>query len=210
MILAAPGTGAPKPTATPVPGRIIPTPAECRAVPRSPQSVVALTTLPHPHPSGGDGTPRADDPTSPDLLAGEVDNAATIAGVRATAREAIACLNAGDVLRRLALYSDDGVRRVVDRYGAPADVTLAGTTPVPLAVSQRVALVDVRDVQVLRDGRIHATVVQDAPADPRHEEPSTVIFVEHGDRWLIDDVVVLPATGGVRSRKRAAPAVTDA
>lgn len=183
--------------ATPAPGRVVPSPAECRVAPRSPASMMALITIPHPHrESTFTPTLSATARSSPSFQDGVVADDRTIAGVTVTARENVACLNAGDVLRRFALFTDRGVGQFVQTYGPPSgteSLTLT-TTPVAnqLPIGQQVALVAVHEIQVRSDGRISATVIQDAPTDPRLGESFVVVFVEDAGRWLIDDIGVLP------------------
>ena len=171
------------------PERVVPGPEECKVAPRSVESLRALTMIPHPHvPPSVAGSASARVSGSTPAEARPVD-AAMLAGITATAREVVACLNAGDVRRRLALYSDHGLVRFVAVYGPP-QVELAGgiVTPTLLPVDQRVAFLGLREGRLLPDGRVTATVIQDAPTDPRAEEPWRAVFVAAGDRWLIDDV----------------------
>ena len=182
--------------ATPVgsPVRDVPAPGECRVVPRSLASLQALAT-----PAAGAVAPTASTGTA--LPPGEPADAATVAALTATAREVIACDNAGEALRTLALYSDRYLRQYFatpdaftpDRYGALA-------TPRPVDPGLQVALVAVRDARLLPDGRAAAVVVVDDPTATGGKTRSTSIlfFVEQDGRWLIDgavEVVEAGATG---------------
>lgn len=173
--------------------RVVPSAAECRIAPRSLQSVLALSVLAHPHMPSPPGLTAPAGPTGFERPA----TRETVAAIADTVREETACLNAGDVLRRLALYTHDGIARYAVRYG-PFPGTASSTlqsTPAPAPLEQPVALLDVRDARVLADGRVRATVVRDAPADPRADEPVVVVFVERGDRWLIDDIDLVTTRG---------------
>ncbi len=189
--------------ATVAAGPVVPAPEECRVAPRSSESLTAMFTIPHPHsaPTTDRATPGPVTPRPSVSGAGQPADQATVDGVKVTAREAIACLNAGDILRRLALFSDRGIARFVTAYGLPPEaaiVTLQSTpVPVPLAAEQRVAFLGILNVRVLTDGRVSAIVVQDAPADPRLEEEFYTVYVRQEDRWLIDDIATageMPAT----------------
>ena len=103
----------------------------------------------------GRAPPRRSHRTPP-RRGGEPADDATAAAIVATARELVACSNAGDILRRLALYSDDRLR-----FAYPdGPTTGAGghrqDQPLPLALPDRVALLSVDDVRMLPDGRVSA------------------------------------------------------
>lgn len=103
--------------ATPAVLPATPEPAECRVEPRPTAFFVEVfeATMANPRadvptfaPGGGGtitptpiGTPEGE---------GRAADAATIAGVTATAREYVACLNAGDLPRLFALYSEQAAR----------------------------------------------------------------------------------------------------
>ena len=61
----------------------------------------------------------------------------------------------------------------------------------------RIGLHAIQDVQVLADGRVGALVTLVDPEAPMLEDADRrfVIFVETGDRWLIDEVIELEAFG---------------
>lgn len=187
------------PAASPIgdpPAPDVPDPAECRAAPRSLASLQALATpaagLPQPTlPAPAAGTPLA-------LPDGDPANAVVVAALAATAREVIACDNAGETLRTLALYSDDYLRPF---FGQPGTFTpdrhAALATPRPVEALLQVALVEVRDALLLPDGRAAAVVVVDDPADPTGEprSASLLYFVAQDGRWLVDDAVEGIAAG---------------
>ena len=113
-----------------------------------------------------------------------------------TARELVACSNAGDILRRLALYSDerlhfaypDGPTRALDAIAK---------NPLPLGLADRVALISVDDVRKLEDGRVSAEVTVENPANHTHDpnavatpsprETARLIFVQQDGRWRVDE-----------------------
>ncbi|MDP9359303.1 MAG: hypothetical protein M3R02_29260 [Chloroflexota bacterium] len=110
---------------TPVAGPEVPDPALCQVPPRTEAALLALLAGTPMAGTPVAGTPTSELPASvagEDLLpAGTPANAATIAGITATARELIACNNAGDLARVFALYTDDLVRMAFG--GDPAAAT---------------------------------------------------------------------------------------
>jgi hypothetical protein len=172
--------------ATPAPPRLdIPSPRECTIAPR-PQPLfppgVGQRTAATPAPI----VTASPAPFSPPV--GEPADAETIAAVRATVREAVACRNAGDLLRAYALFTQN---MIVSLLGGPAsiDVTIRSVIaekPRPVPSADRLALITVDDVTILPDGRASALVttrnVQRAFRDH-------LVFVQNPStgRWLIDE-----------------------
>ncbi len=121
---------------------------------------------------------------------------ATRAAITATARELVACSNAGDILRRLALYSDDRLRFAYPD-GPTRALEMIAKSPLPLAEAERVALVSVEDVRQLADGRVSARVTVDNPASHSHDpqtaatasqqEVARLIFIQEAGRWRVDE-----------------------
>jgi hypothetical protein len=163
-----------------------PTADECTVAPRS---------LPLP---GGDATP-----TTPEAVATEfvpptgspadtgIKNAVTV-----TVRESVACANAGDLLRGLALYTD---HFLANQLVGPTGITqenmalLASTPPAAAPASDRLSLVAVQDVIQLADGRVGATVIT-RNADGTFED--YLFFARVGNNWLIDEAVRLQSPNG--------------
>jgi uncharacterized cupredoxin-like copper-binding protein len=155
--------------------------AECQVEPRSLEFFQNLAATPAPateeNAAAATGTPEASlDP---------VDEA-TLAGITATAREVVACLNAGDFLRVNALYTDDYLLR---NFGQD-DVAALGATPSPAAAPDQVLFRGIRDTVLLGDGRVLAVVQTTTPTG---DVDTTTTFEQSGDRWLIDDESVLDA-----------------
>lgn len=132
-------------------------------------------------------------PPAEGVTAGEAD----LAAIRAVARELVACSNAGDTMRRLALYSDDRVRKAYPEGPTTALERIAGTA-VPVPAGDRVALLDVTEARRLPDGRLAARVTIDNPQLHTHgpatpganlqQEAALLVFVEEAGRWRIDEV----------------------
>jgi hypothetical protein len=180
-------------------------------------------------PTAGDGpTPVAARGTPPAWLAGAPADPATAQAVAAAMREALACVNGGNYLAVAALVTDDYLRfwlreaaqrriaasafdprslgpigRRASWVGSPADFL---SEPAVATAGDRVALVAVRDVRLLADGRVGALV---ETADPTHAPRGAtdiVVFVEAGGRYLIDEEY---ATPGVREAGAAADPAGD-
>ncbi len=168
--------------ATPAPD--VPAPEECAVPPRSLDDLQALVATPV----------AAVEVASPVATPGAVDPA-TEAAVRAAIRELIACSNAGDFWRVLALYCDRYVRAYVLQLveaitGQPGPITaeiynqFARTRPLP--PEARIVILSFGQPERLPDGRIAVIVVGDDPLDREPAGPTRFILVQQGDEWRID------------------------
>lgn len=122
---------------------------------------------------------------------GEPADAATVSGVTKTLLEMIACYQAGDPRRFHALFTDEGLLRSYP----PGMVTqeffddFFAASPVPVDDPElRATLLAVEEVTMLPDDRVGALVRSDEP-ELGGPQATYFIFVEAGDRFLIDDVV---------------------
>ncbi len=122
------------------------------------------------------------------LPQGSSAEADAVEEVTETVREAIACLNAGDTLRYLALHTDTYVARLaaqgtlsqeqLDTFSAP---------PTPLDPAAQIGLISVEHIRMLADGRIAMLIRQDDPtAGPQR---LFLVLVEQGGRYLIDEEI---------------------
>jgi hypothetical protein len=180
VVVGASGAGAQD--GSPVASPDVPAAAECTVQPRSTDELralfreVATPVLDSPQAS----------PTPAVAPAGAPADEQTVAAINATWRQFIACINRGDQARMFALYSDDMVRRqfrVDIAFGVTEDVLFAylAATPVPIPSDQSAPFVPVADMRVLSDGRV-------AVIGPGEQGRGDVrIFVNEGDRWLLDD-----------------------
>lgn len=186
------GARAAQQSAPPTPD--VPNPSACQVAPRTLQSYEALAGK-----AGDTAAPAPANQAAYVPPAGKPADEATVAAVTSTVREALACLNAGDELRYYALVTDNEIRNESAQFGSPTQPFLAklAQTPVPGKTTfQLIALIGVKDVQVLPDGRVGALVVQNDGADPRPEEWVYVIFAKQGDRWLMDEIHYEPTING--------------
>jgi hypothetical protein len=117
---------------------------------------------------------------------------ATIAAITTPIEQAIACQNAGDVLRMLASFSD---RWIAERfsgydlvfYGRFLDAA-GSATPVP--DDGQLSLVSIDDVRSRTDGAVLASVVTNMNGQ---EQTSLLVLVETADGWKIDGSQPVPA-----------------
>lgn len=180
--------------ATPTTGTfpVTPDPAECQVEPRAREEFLALNA---------EATPEEQVPpvgTAVEVPVGEAADAETVAAVTATAREILACFNAGDFPRALSLFSDDAVRGLTEEDPISEEelsVFLAAT-PQPVPAGQQSTLLAVTDVMELENGQVGAFL---ATTDP-FVGPDTiyVTFIQEDDRWLIDEIIefLVPGVGG--------------
>jgi hypothetical protein len=122
------------------------------------------------------------------LPAGDPADDDTTKAVQDTILEVVACLNAGDVLRSLSLYSD---RFLSESFGgspiSQEDYDQAKASVTPRISGQEVVLYSFSDVVILDDGRAAVSVLGD---DQQSEAPATetvFILVQQGDDWLVDE-----------------------
>lgn len=144
-----------------------------------------------------DGTPAAiDHAAPPDQADAEPADEATIRGITGTVIESLACANAGQPLRALALVTDDFLARQFTGPDA-ADVTESGALlsrpENPPLDTEQLGLVSIEEVVVYGDGSVGARVVT-AGSGVTYED--YVVFVEGEDRWLIDASFPLDQDGG--------------
>jgi hypothetical protein len=129
-------------------------------------------------------TPTAS--VTPIPAGGTPADAATVSAVTETIRMAVACANANDPLRAFALFTD---RYLAERFGPahPDDLgslfAALSREPVPADQADLLSLVEVRDVTLLADDLVAATVVTENRATRYVDR---LVFRLAGDRWLID------------------------
>jgi hypothetical protein len=188
-------------------------PAECQV---EPISVETLLPLWFPEQAA---TPRPATPTAQPELAsvplplGEPADPATVAAITGTVRELFACQNRIENGRLYALLSEELLRQIGPPPGEGPEDLPAHLAPFePISVEEYVRLIAVTDVAVMVDGRVAALVIaDDPPIPPEGPETQLVLFVEDGDRWVIDAVAGFtavaapPAVAEVGEASPAAP-----
>ena len=184
--------------------RDAPGPEECTVEPRSLASLSALAATPEPataSPAPASSPAAAPSPVVVAPIAGTPADPATVTAIAATTRQMVACANARDTMRRLAVFSDDNIRPAFANGPTSGFAALVATPAVPLPPETRIAVTAIQDVTVLPDGRVSAMVTLDNPANHSHspvapgtpvasgsQQTSRVIYVWSGDRWLVDAV----------------------
>jgi len=165
-----------------------PNPEECTVEPRLVDEILTLLGEATPEASAPDSaaTPLSGEPVSEDLEEAVTD----------TAREYIACSNADDYLRLFALMSDRFLAQTLTEAGLSDanDIQRFDREPVPLPEAERTLLIGVSDIRQLDDGRIAAIVAGDDPTSSAPARYPTFLFVEVGDRWVVDGIIEDPAS----------------
>jgi hypothetical protein len=119
------------------------------------------------------------------VLSGPQAPEETVAEITEVVRGSIACSNAGDILRALAYFSDSYVEHM---FSGPNGVDYPGfleyvaTPPAAVPEDQQLALIEISNVELLKDGSVGATVITGDPANPFVDY---LIFVNEDGRWLI-------------------------
>ncbi len=121
---------------------------------------------------------------------------ATLDGVTSTITESIACQNAGDVFRTLALFTPEAVRGFFSGprgFDADSVEATAEAGAVPVSEDRVVELISIENVVQLDDGGVGATVTT-AVSDVEYVD--SVILVEGSApdgtaRWLINGSIAI-------------------
>jgi len=175
----------------------VPEPTDCTTEPRTLDELEALvgTTTGDVAAIGGIPTSAPAAPASDTSV-----DTQTQSDIIVTAEQMVACTNAVDTMRRLALFSDAYLQASFPSGVTPAFAQMASQTSTPLPQTRWMALLDVTDITMLSDGRVSATVVIEDPSTHIHTaggaeasadayaQTATIIFVQVGDRWLIDAI----------------------
>src|SRR5215217_9699410 len=149
-------------------------PSECVAEPRSYEDIATILDL------EGEGAPApALTQITPPL--GEIADVETAISIKQTARQVLACFNAGDIPRAAGLMTENGVRRAywgltIDEENRELARARIAAPPEPRAEEALVRLITVTDVSLLPDGRVAAFVVLNEPLLPP-AGPETLLFI---------------------------------
>jgi hypothetical protein len=173
----------------------IPVPTDCSVEPLELMDLLPLAQ------GGGssdllEATPVAED-TLPEGVPANEDE---IEGITATVRQLVACANARDPLRLVALLTDDFKIALASaalglQGEAPED--LAARFPVPISLDEAesvdgVPMIPIRDARLLVDGRV-AAILEPQIEGIDYPFAFYVTFELVDNRWLIDDVVIVEA-----------------
>lgn len=133
-----------------------------------------------------------------DLPQGPAATDEEIAGVTNTVRNLVACANAVDPLRILALISEGYTGQLASAALAAQQrpdlaEQLLTRFPVPLGAvgsGEPVAMIPVRDARLLPDGRVGVILEAEVPSMGGDTVTALffVAFVNDDDRWLVDQV----------------------
>ena len=182
----------------------IPDPSSCTVKPRSLEEIEALVgTEAKPLSASSTGANHAGHPLS--QASDPAVDSQTQSEIIKASEEMVACTNAVDTLRRLALFSDDNLKVAFPQGVSLAFAQMATQAQQPLPKTKWTALLDVQNITMLSDGRISATVVVDNPSTHVHPaalpggrgtpavtdagaQKATVIFVKVNSQWLIDEI----------------------
>ncbi len=137
-------------------------------------------------------------------------------GITDTVRQLVACANAFDPLRILALISDQYIGQLANAALAAQErpdlaQQLLVRFPVPLGAidgSQPVGMIPIRDARLLPDGRIGAILESTISGTTGDAVTALfwVAFVDGDDRWLVDEV--LPVVSEAFATPAATPQAT--
>jgi hypothetical protein len=167
----------------------VPGPEECTVEPMSLDRLAQLVATPVPEPVA---SPEAS-PTPFAMPEGQPADEATVAEITAAVRQFIACINAGDYARLLALYSDRAIAEIVlapiGGQATAQEILDSLGAPQVLPDDQRTVLIRIEEVRVLPDGRVAALIFGDDRSNPRPPGPALVYFVEIEGRWLVDGFI---------------------
>lgn len=98
------------------------------------------------------------------------------------------CINAGDILRMMALWSDDYLRQQLGGVAFDASMISAMATPQPPPGSGQITLLAVEDVRMLPDGRVTAQVHTQGEID-------VILFRNVAGEYRIDGNIELSRDG---------------
>jgi copper transport protein len=164
-----------------------PSPSECTVDPVQPEELMpgdgAVGPLPTPPSEVGPGAfawPQ-----------GTAASSEEVAGVTDTVRQFVACTNAGDYPRILALYTNRYIEPqfwAASAEGRQNAVSLAKQPPITVPADSREYIQEIRDVRLLPDGRVGAYVVTEDPVNHPHTVRVVLIMDKVDNRWLIDEI----------------------
>jgi hypothetical protein len=180
LLIAGQGTGAAQ-DATPE----APNPALCPFEPLTREQLEAVIASPVVEPEiYGESQPGT--PVAPPAEGEPVDEE-TQQSIEESMVENIACINTGETLRHLAIYTDEGLRRVMKAADRITDEQYEMVqTPNPLTESGWMVIHNISDAVMLEDGKVAVVVVGDDPTIEGPPLATLFILAEQDGHWYID------------------------
>lgn len=132
-------------------------------------------------------------PGPPTLPSGEQVDDETATAVQETIGELVACLNAGDTMRVLALYSNRflaenfaGLELTQEQYDQEAG------NVVPRDPGQQIEIYSFSDIVKLDDGRVAVLVLGNDLSSEGEASETLFYLVEQDGNWVVDAAVETP------------------
>lgn len=169
----------------------VPDPSECTVDPRDPQQLMQSTP------------PAASLSTidlGPETIEWPQGNPASndeVTAITTTVRQFIACSNADDYGRVLALSTANYLEpqfAELDASARQSAIERAQTPGTPLAEGAQLGIEKIENVEKLDDGRIGAEVTTVDPINHPHVTTVVLIFAQEDGMWKIDEVRSLSST----------------
>jgi hypothetical protein len=169
---------------------------ECTVEPRTIEEVILLVGIADPsdwdEPYGQSLHPYREEPRP----TGEPASPETIAAIKATMDQLALCSQGGTLLHQMAFWSDALIKRV---YTEPltSDVIPALQDGPDASPNEPISMdLAVERAELLEEGRVIADVQATVPSDAGADlEFVSIVFVQQGDRWLMDEVLGTAASG---------------
>lgn len=174
--------------ATPVAAQtepIVPDPELCTLEPTSRDrldAIIAMDIVPAtPLANASFGTPVSLPEGAPvsDELQAEIEEAMTMN---------IACVNTGNILIQMSMYTDMGVKRGIgENVASVSDEEFASLSQIrELTPEEMTAIYEFSDAIDLGDGRVAIVIVGDDMSQPDPARPTLFVLAEQDGHWYID------------------------
>jgi hypothetical protein len=129
---------------------------------------------------------QAGTPVAPPSEGQPVDEA-TQQSIEESMVENIACINTGEPLRQLAIYTNEGIKRVMGATDTITDEQYAMVlTPTTLDESGWTVIYGFSEAVMLDDGKVAIVIEGDDPTNEGPPSPTLFILVEQDGHWFID------------------------
>jgi hypothetical protein len=158
---------------------------ECTVAPISFERLTSVIATPIT-----DTAPPEASPAAAGLPAGEPADEVTSAVVHNTITQLVACINAGDSLRGLELYSDRFVREAFAGVNVTREMyDTEALNLQPRAAGEEVVLYSFGDVVIMEDGRAAVIVTGDDLISPEDASGTLFYLVNQNGTWYVDETV---------------------